>query len=115
METLDNKIDLRRKSNAVVNDMLENMKFDKIDDNYKYLVKMPMDSVTTENVENIVKEKADTEKELSILKSTSLEKMWNNELDEFEKEYEKYKTYRIKLQTVEQEKIKSPKKLQNQI
>jgi DNA topoisomerase-2 len=111
LETLDNKIDLRRKSNAVVNDMLENMKFDKIDDNYKYLVKMPMDSVTTENVENIVKEKADTEKELSILKSTSLEKMWNNELDEFEKEYEKYKTYRIKLQTVEQEKIKSPKKI----
>ena len=56
-------------------------------------------------------EKADTEKELSILKSTSLEKMWNNELDEFEKEYEKYKTYRVKLQTVEQEKIKSPKKI----
>ena len=111
LETLDNKIDLRRKSNSVVNDMLENMKFDKIDDNYKYLVKMPMDSVTTENVEHIVKEKADTEKELSILKSTSLEKMWNNELDEFEKEYEKYKTYRVKLQTVEQDKIKSPKKI----
>ncbi len=111
LETLDNKIDLRRKSNAVVNDMLENMKFDKIDDNYKYLVKMPMDSVTTENVEHIVKEKADTEKELSILKSTSLEKMWNNELDEFEKEYEKYKTYRVKLQTLEQDKVKSPKKV----
>ena len=71
LETLDNKIDLRRKSNAVVNTMLEEKGFDKIDDNYKYLIKMPMDSVTTENVEQIVKEKADTEKELNILKSTS--------------------------------------------
>jgi DNA topoisomerase-2 len=111
LETLDNKIDLRRKSNAVVNTMLEEKGFDKIDDNYKYLIKMPMDSVTTENVEQIVKEKADTEKELNILKSTSLEKMWHDELKSFEKEYDKYKTYREKLQTVEQDKIKSPKKV----
>ena len=111
LETLDNKIDLRRKSNAVVNTMLEEKGFDKIDDNYKYLIKMPMDSVTTENVEQIVKEKADTENELSVLKSTSLEKMWHDELKSFEKEYDKYKTYREKLQTVEQDKIKSPKKV----
>tara|TARA_B100000900_G_scaffold340331_1_gene303102 strand:+ start:7581 stop:11066 length:3486 start_codon:yes stop_codon:yes gene_type:complete len=111
LETLDGKIDLRRKNNAVVTEMLENMGFDKLEDSYKYLVKMPMDSVTNENVEQILKEKADTEKELEVLKSTSLEKMWNNELKVFEKEYMKYKTYREKLQTVEQDKIKSPKKV----
>ena len=111
LQTLDGTIDLRRKNNAVVTEMLENMGFDKLEDSYKYLIKMPMDSVTNENVEQIVKEKADTEKELEVLKSTTLEKMWNNELKIFEKEYMKYKTYREKLQTVEQEKIKSPKKV----
>jgi DNA topoisomerase-2 len=111
LQTLDGTIDLRRKNNAVVTEMLEKMGFDKLEDSYKYLIKMPMDSVTNENVEQIVKEKADTEKELEVLKSTTLEKMWNNELKIFEKEYMKYKTYREKLQTVEQEKIKSPKKV----
>jgi hypothetical protein len=70
-----------------------------------------MDSVTNENVEQIIKEKDDTEKELDLLKSTSLEKMWLSELKSFEKEYMKYKTYREKLQTVEQDKVKSPKKV----
>tara|TARA_Y100001970_G_C13680884_1_gene577657 strand:- start:82 stop:600 length:519 start_codon:yes stop_codon:yes gene_type:complete len=111
LQTLDGTIDLRRKNNAVVTEMLENMGFDKLEDSYKYLIKMPMDSVTNENVEQIVKEKADTEKELEVLKSTSLEKMWNNELKIFEKEYMKYKTYREKLQTVEQDKVKSTKKV----
>ena len=111
LQTLDGTIDLRRKNNAVVTEMLENMGFDKLEDSYKYLIKMPMDSVTNENVEQIVKEKADTEKELEVLKSTSLEKMWNNELKIFEKEYMKYKTYREKLQTVEQDKVKSIKKV----
>jgi len=111
LDTLDNKIDLRRKNNAVVTVMLEEMGFDKLEDNYKYLIKMPMDSVTNENVEHIVKEQGDTDKELNLLKSTSLEKMWQKELANFEKEYNKYKNYREKLQTVEQDKIKSPKKI----
>ena len=111
LDTLDSKIDLRRKNNVVVTEMLETMGFDKLEDSYKYLVKMPMDSVTNENVEQIVKEKADTEKELDIVKSTTLEKMWSNELKVFEKEYMKYKTYREKLQTVETAKIKPAKKV----
>jgi hypothetical protein len=37
--------------------------------------------------------------------------MWQTELSNFEKEYNKYKIYREKLQTVEQDKIKSPKKI----
>ncbi len=111
LDTLDNKIDLRRKNNAVVTEMLEEMGFDKLEDNYKYLIKMPMDSVTNENVEHIVKEQGDTDKELNLLKSTSLEKMWQKELSNFEKEYNKYKIYREKLQTVEQDKIKSPKNI----
>ena len=109
-ETLNNNIDLRRKTNTVVDELLTNMGFIKIDDNYKYLTKMPMDSVTNENVEQIMKEKENTENELNILKSTTLEQMWSQELKLFEKEYLKYREYREKLQTIETQKIKTVKK-----
>ena len=72
--------------------------FDMLDGDYKYLVKMPMDSVTQENVEQILKEKAQCEKDLEILLATTLEKMWYGELDAFEKEYKTYKAKRENIQ-----------------
>jgi hypothetical protein len=58
-----------------------------------------MDSVTQENVEQILKEKAQCEKELEMLLATTLEKMWYDELDAFETEYVKYKARREKIQS----------------
>jgi len=49
-----------------------------------------MDSVTNENVESILKEKAQTERELEVLMNTTIEQMWLRELDEFETEYGKF-------------------------
>ena len=94
LANLDGSIDLRRKSATQVMEMLEAMTFDKIDGDFKYLVKMPMDSVTNENVANILKEKETTESELAALIATTLEKMWLNELDVFDKEYDVYKKTR---------------------
>jgi hypothetical protein len=58
-----------------------------------------MDSVTEENVANIMKEKTDTEAELAALKAKTLEKMWLDELDELEKQYTIYKAKRVQIQT----------------
>ncbi len=98
---LDDSIELRKKSGEQVTAMLESKGFDKLDGDYKYLVKMPMDSVTNENVQIILKEKEETEKKLDVLIKTSVEKMWIGELDVLEKEYAKYKGYREKLQKPE--------------
>ena len=97
MDTLNNKIDLRRKSAAQVTELLTQMEFKLIDGDFKYLIKMPMDSVTQENVDNIMKEKNDTEAELDKIRNTTLQKMWLVELNQLEKEYMKYKTKREKL------------------
>ena len=108
---LDNSIDLRKKSSDQVTTMLENNKFDKLDGDFKYLIKMSMDSVTNENVQSILKEKEETEKKLDILIKTSLETMWYSELENLEKEYKKYKEMREKLQKPEfQEKNLKQKK-----
>jgi DNA topoisomerase-2 len=99
--TLIDKIDLRRKGAEAVDDMLSKNGLIKIDGDYKYLVKMPMDSVTNENVAKLKKERDETKVELDILVGTTLEQMWIKELEALEVEYSKYKKVREDLQKVE--------------
>ena len=56
---LDGTLDLRRKKKHAVSEMLQNAKYDVMDedDDYKYLVRLPMDSVTEENVLKIMTDK----------------------------------------------------------
>jgi hypothetical protein len=96
--TLSDVIDLRKKTAIQVTEMLEGLEFEKIDGDFKYLIKMPMDSVTEENVAHIMKEKADTEMELDVLIQTSLEQIWLNELSVLNKEYHAYRAQREKIQ-----------------
>ena len=96
---LIDKIDLRRKTAETVNAMLVSHSFDMIDGDYKYLVKMPMDSVTTENVEKLRRERDETLRELEVLRQTTLEQMWLRELDALELRYRDYKKLREDLQS----------------
>jgi len=99
LATLDGSIDLRKKTATQVSDLLVAGKFDVYDGDYKYLTKMPMDSVTEENVAKILKEKKDCEADLATLLATSLETMWLGELDTLDKEYA---TYSKKRETIQQ-------------
>jgi len=93
---LSDKIDLRKKKNREVVELLEYLSYDKLEDEYNYLIKLPMDSVTEENVAKILKEKEQTQTELNVLLETPVEKIWLNELNILETEYGKYKTKREK-------------------
>ena len=66
--------------------MLNEKGYDKIDDddNYKYLVKMPMDSVT-EEVKKIMNEVDKNQKEMDRLQSITREKLWIEDLERLEK------------------------------
>jgi DNA topoisomerase-2 len=81
-ENLDGTIDLRKKKKDEVVSMLQEKGYNIMDDDvdYKYLVKMPMDSVTEENVEKLLKDKLVKETELESIKATSIHKMWLKEL-----------------------------------
>jgi DNA topoisomerase-2 len=106
-ETLCGKIDLRKKTAEQVTLLLDGLSYVKIDGDFKYLIKMPMDSVTEENVDKIMKEKADTEMELDTLLKTSLERIWLNELSVLDKEYDAYKIGRELIQSGSSEKKKT--------
>jgi DNA topoisomerase-2 len=95
---LMDRVDLRRKTSEMVNAMLSADAFDRIDGDYKYLVKMPMDSVTNENVDRIRKERDETLRELDALQRMTLEQMWLTELETLETKYVEYKKHRELLQ-----------------
>ena len=88
-EVLDDVLDLRRKKTAEVSVLLQSRKYDTVqgDRDYKYLVRLPMDSVTAENVEKIIKEKERKETELNELQAKSETQIWLSELKTLKEEY----------------------------
>ena len=87
---LGDKIDLRRKKQTEINQTLTDFGLDKEDDSYNYLVKMPMDSVSEENIIKLKKEHQELTKFIQALEATKEEEIWLKELCELEAEYEKY-------------------------
>jgi len=112
-ELLEDTIDLRRKTNKQIVELLKERKYDSMDagsgdakgegegeddsssssssgQGYKYLLKLPMDSVSEENVKKLLNEKEKKEAELSELTSKTVEQMWLKDLEELEVEYNKF-------------------------
>ena len=98
-ETLTGVVDLRKKTSVQVAELMTSRKYDTFDGDFKYLIKMPMDSVTEENVANIMADKENSQKDLDVLLATSLARMWLNELDILEREYDAYKVKRQHIQS----------------
>jgi DNA topoisomerase-2 len=88
-EILENTLDLRRKKSSVIVELLKAHKYDRLenDEEFKYLVRMPMDSVTEENVEKLLKERDQKCLELEKITKTSEASIWLDELSTLKKEY----------------------------
>jgi len=96
-ELLDGSIDLRRKRGDELTTMLQTKGYDAVegDAQYKYLLKLPMDSVSEENVQKLLKEKAQKESEHATLQGTSIEQLWLADLAELRTEYLKQEEKRV--------------------
>jgi len=96
-ELLDGTIDLRKKKKQEIIDMLTEKDYDKMDgdtEDFKYLIKMPMDAVSEESVDKLLNELHKLEDELERIKSTTIEQMWLSELEFLENEYIEYRKER---------------------
>ena len=91
-EILTDKLDLRKKKKTEIYELLKTHKFDIIDDDdeYKYLLKMPMDSVNEENVVKCVNDYKSKSKDLDNMKKITIEDMWLGELEKLLVSYDKY-------------------------
>ena len=74
----------RKKGYAIVDEDCE----------YKYLTKMPMDSVTEENAEKLFREYSIKCAELETIRNKTIMEMWSGELDILRQEYIVYKRER---------------------
>jgi DNA topoisomerase II len=92
-DTLNDDVDLRRKTKQQITEMLTGRGYDVIDDDsdFKYLTKLAMDSVTEENVAKLAKQYADKQAQLTELEATTVEQMWTSELDALDAEYVKHR------------------------
>ena len=96
LEILNETLDLRKKKSCEVTKILNDKGYTIINDDmsFKYLVRMPMDSVTEENVEKLLQEKGDITNTLDKLKKTSNIEMWLKELNELKIQYNLYRLSR---------------------
>jgi DNA topoisomerase-2 len=105
---LKDELDLRKKSKQEIIDILTKMEFDVIEDDkeYKYLIRMPMDSLTNENVEKINKEVGDKELEINKLEALTVKNIWKSELGTLSEKYQYFLLEKIRVDSTDTEIIK---------
>jgi len=92
MEILEDTLDLRKRTRQEIVSILEEKQYHKegIDcAGFKYLIKMPMDSVSVENVNKLLEEKALNEQRIAELQAKTGKDIWLSELTELRELYEK--------------------------
>ncbi len=93
-EVLDDKLELRRQTKDAIFAKMTAHGYEHIegDTEFKYLLKMPMDSVTDENVRNLLSERDSKRAQHQGLADTTIQALWTRDLDELETEYKKWAT-----------------------
>ena len=96
-EFINGTIEIRNKSKANILNILDVKKYPKlslkIDDDsivsYDYLLKMDLYKLTKEEIEELNKKKEFKQLEVNTLENTSINDIWNDEIDKFVHEYKK--------------------------
>ena len=88
-EILSGSIDIRNMTILSINNSLQQRLYDKIEDSYKYLLKMSMDSLSIDEVDRLKKLKYEKEQILISYIKTPHEQIWRNELMILKEEYVK--------------------------
>ena len=88
-EILNDSLDLRKKKKDEIYQILQSKKYNLIDDTYNYLIKMPIDSVTQENIDKLINQHNEAQNNLTKIQNTTIENMWKNELIELKKYLQK--------------------------
>lgn len=98
LKTLENKVRFikdvtsniliinKRAKDLIVAD-LQRMEYDKVDNSYDYLLDMKILSLTLERIKKLEQERDQKENEYRTLLSKTIYDLWNEDLNNFEKEY----------------------------
>lgn len=84
-EIINDTIDLRKKTSTEIIQILTKKNYDKSENGFGYLTKMPMDSLNLENVQKLQKELQKLTSDYNLLKSKPINTIYLEELEELEK------------------------------
>ena len=114
-ELLNNTLDLRNKKKIDICEMLKNKNYDIMDDDseFKYLIRLPMDSVSEENIEILEKNKDIKVKELNKLIKTKEKDIWLSELTTLKTEMIKFLQNKPKTKGGKNTKVKKKLKIKD--
>lgn len=87
---IDKELDVSIYTKAGLEARLEEQEYMKVDGGFDYLVRIPIYNITKDKVEDLEADIASHSGKLEILRETTLEDMWRQELDDFEHQYDKY-------------------------
>jgi len=110
---VEKKLDINNKKKVEIEEKLVEHKFPKIDDSFKYLLDMPIYNLTHEKIEELKKQQKEKQTEHDVLIQMKPEKLWENDLDDFEKTYDKWyndKIEKSKNELTGHKKVKKNKK-----
>lgn len=111
---VEKKLDINNKKKSEIEEKLVQHKFPKIDDSYNYLLSMPIYNLTQEKIEELKKQEQEKQTEFDTLVGMKPQKLWEKDLDEFEKAYEKWYSDKVEKAKMEDnmgiKKIKKSKK-----
>ena len=89
-DVINEQIIINKRSKDNINQQLEDKEYLKVDDDYNYLVKMPIYNLSLEKKEELENEAAKKNEEFEQLQGTSIESMWKSELQLFLKKYNEF-------------------------
>jgi len=76
---------MNSKTKDIITDLEKVKKIEAIDGSYDFLLNMPISSITEEKQSKMMKDIMNHKNELDVLKNTSIQKMWLNDLKELRK------------------------------
>jgi DNA gyrase/topoisomerase IV subunit A len=76
----DDEIDLRRKTDEECDSILEDAGLERIDESFDYLLKLPMRTLTKENIEKHQKQLEELNARIAEIEKTATHTMWLNDL-----------------------------------
>ena len=93
-EILNDTIDLRKKKKQVIQQLLKDKQYPKLSNqqdkkSYDYLIKLPMDTLTHEKVQELNNILTIKQNEYNLIEQTTEKQMWMNDLVAFESVYKK--------------------------
>ena len=89
LDIINDELVIQKQPKQAIIDQLTDKQYKMVNDSYDYLVKLPIYTLSQEEIDKLLSTKEELESEYKLLSETSIETLWLDELKIFEKLYKK--------------------------